>query len=421
MSHDLSHVREFSTAGGRVFVAPMKTKDVVAVEGSVLGGPNFFLHNHEMVSIIAAELLDAGTNKHSKNAIREALAQRGATLSFAAGGDRLLFSAQCFPEDLSYVLGVIVDCLRGANFPEKEIKTGKTRELGKIREEKSDTNTQASIALSRLLYDPLHVNYDETLEVLEKQIQTVRRQTLAAFRNQLGCAGLILSITGDTTAEAVQTVVEKAFRRLSKGTLAPITKKRNAKTPAVGEKRIVINDKANIDVYLGVALPLVKSDTLYHPLALVSEMLGGGFASHLMQTVRERDGLTYRTYAKTGGFADGADGYFEVYASFNPERYGESIDTLRREVHQFFTTGITKEALARKKEEVAGSYLVSLATTRGLARVLHQLGVDNRPLTYLKEYPEIIRAISLAEAHRAADLIPLSRLSLAAAGTFPKK
>lgn len=413
--------QEFELLGGRLFIAPMRTKDVVSVEGSVRGGPHRYAHTNEMLPGIAAELLDAGTPTKKKAVMREALAARGISLSFSSRGDRTHFSGHSFPEDLPFLLSTIAECLGLAMFPESEVKAARARELGSLREAKSDTSIQASVALSRLLYDPAHLNYDETIETLEKQLQRVNRKELLGFRKLLGTQGLILAITGDVTEIEARSAAEKAFRKLGRGVEALPQKKRNTKIPQLSEKKIPIADKANIDVLLGAALPLVRHDPLYRPLAVLTEMLGGGFASHLMQTVRERDGLTYRTYATLAGFSDGLDGYFEVYASFNPGRYTESVEKLRAEVREFFAAGITEEALARKKEEIAGSYLVGLSTTRGLARTLHALAADGRDLSYLREYPALIQAVSLKEVHAAADCIPLERLSLAAAGTFPKK
>lgn len=413
-------VKEYAVDGMRLFFAPMKTKDVVRVEGSVLGGPNFYAHQNEMLPVLVAELLDAGTGKRSKHALREALAERGIDLAFSAGGDRITFSGRCFPEDLSFLLTLIAECFTGATIPESELRLTKSHALGALAEAKSDTDTLARIALSRMLFEPAHLNYEETLEAEEKAVKGARRTDALTLRKRLGAEGLLLVVAGDIDPAIAHETAMKAFRKLPARGMAPLAKKKNTKRASGGEKRIVVGDKTSIDVYLGASIPITKNDALFHPLEVVTDMLGGGFAAHLMQTVRERDGLTYRTFARLAGFEGGLDGAFTAYASFNPSRYEESVETLRRELRNFFASGMTEESLERKKEEIAGSYLVSLATTRGFARTIHALAADDRPLSYLAQYPEIIRAVTLPDVHAAANLIPLSRLSLAAAGTFPK-
>jgi zinc protease len=406
---------------GKLFVAPTSTKDVATLEGSVFGGPNHLTNDFNIIPGLSASLLDAGTKKKKKEVIREALAGRGISLSFSADGDRTTFSGECLPEDLPFLLSTVAECLGEASFPEAEVKAEKVRTLGNIAEAKTDTATQASIALMRALYDPSHVNFSRTLEEREATIHNLDRRSLLEFKSQLGRNGLVLAVTGDVQPLVVKKAAEKAFGMLPEHGLSAVPKNENKKVAVASEKIISIPDKATIDVFLGAALPLHKLDPLYHPAYILTEMLGGGFVSHLMQTLRERDGLTYGIYARLSGLDDGADGYLRIRATFSPDTYTRSIETLHKEVKHFFSKGITEDTLQKKKEEIAGSYLVGLSTTRGLARTIHQIAIDGRDLSYLSEYPMIIRSASLAAVHTAADLIPSKKLSLAASGTFPKK
>lgn len=406
--------------GGRLFVAPTHARDVVAVEGSILGGPNMLPIEFDIVPGLAAELLDAGTTKKNKGVIRETLAARGISLSFSSSGDRTTFSGRCFPEDLPVLLATISECLRDAHFPESEVKNAKARALGVLAEEKSDTRAQAERAFSALLYDPRHVNYVRPIAEMEKSVSAARRAQLQNFRKMLGKGGLVLAITGDIEVASVCATVEKAFRALGSGTATAPIKQANKKNPTAAEKLIPIADKANIDVLLGAALPLMVHDQLYHPMKVLTEMLGGGPAAHLMQTIRERDGLTYGVYARLSGFDAGATGSFKIWATFSPDRYEESVAKLRTEVNSFFSRGLTDAALLKKKEEIIGSYLIALSTTQNLANTLHSIGTLGFDLSYLTEYPAIIRAVSLADITHAADLIPHGKLSLAASGSFKK-
>ena len=407
--------------GGELLVAQTAAKDVVSVEGSVFGGSNHVPRHWDVIPELSAQLLDAGTRKKDKDVIRGSLADRGITLSFSCTGDRTYFSGQCLPEDLPFLLSIIVECLGESSFPEAEVTSAKSRALGTIAELKTDTSVQAGIALSRALYDAEHANFSRTLEEQEMSVRKTDRARLMDFRRRLGRDGLVLAIAGDVYAKSVHAAAEKAFSKLPERGLATVAKPANQKGSASSEKYIPIADKANVDVLLGAALPLRKLDPLFHPASLLIDMLGGGFASHLMQTIRERDGLTYGIYAALRGFGDGADGYMRIWATFSPEMFAKSAEALRKELRHFFAHGMKETALARKKEEVTGSYLVGLSTTRGFARALHQLTIDGRDLSYLAKYPDYIRAVSLAEVRRAADLVRLDKLAFVASGTFPEK
>lgn len=420
MKNEPSSVQEFPIVGGRLFLAPTHAHDVVVVEGSVFGGPNMLPPTLDVVPGLATELLDAGTAKKKKSVIRETLAGRGMSLSFSSSGDRTAFSGRCFPEDLLVLLLIISESLSEANFPEAEVKNAKTLALGELAEEKSNTRAQAERAFAAMLYDSTHVNYARPLKDEEKSVSATRRTHLQDFRKKLGEGGLLLAITGDIDTASARTAAEKAFSKLGAGTAAAPVKQMNKKTPEAREKLIPLADKANIDILLGAALPLTLRHELYYPMKVLTEMLGGGFSSHLMQTIRERDGLTYGIYATLAGFDADADGAFKIWATFSPQGYVESVEKLRKEVNIFFTDGLSEEALAKRKEEMTGSYRVALSTTQNLARTLHSIGVLGFDLSYLTGYPDIIRAISLADIRDAADLIPRAKFSLAASGTFKK-
>ncbi len=414
-------VTELEHAGMRFFAVRTGAKDVVTINGSVFGGSNMLPATQVELPDIAAELMDAGTTNKSKEIIRESLGERGASISFGAGGDRFSFSASCFPEDIIFVLKLIVECLSEASFPVSEVKSAKERALGDLKEEKSDTGRLASSALTRMIYDSSHVNYEPSLAARQKSIEAVTRAELLKFRKMLGQGGLVLSVVGDVQPESVLIEAKKIFVQLPTGTQISSPKAPNKKLAHEAAEKIVVSDKANIDVFLGLTLPITYDDPLFLPLVVLLQILGGrGFTSHLMSTIRERDGLTYGVYAWPAGFSDLADGSFRVWATFSPQKYDESVAALKKELTYFFTNCITEERLAARKIEMAGDYLVGLSTSGGLAGALHTIGIEGKKLSYLDEYSESLNAVSLADLKAAAKFIQLDKLALAAAGTFVK-
>lgn len=418
-----NNVTELELAdGARIFVAPMRTKDVVTFEGSVLGGISTLPQEGAMIQSLAVDLLDAGTTAHSKDELREALAARGISLSFGTGIDRTSFSASCLPEDLGYLLNTIVECLSSATFPPKELALARERMLGEIEEAKTDTNYLASIALGRALYDPAHINYPYTIEQKTSYLKKITRADLVSFRKQLGRGGLVLSITGDVTVPAAERAVRSAIAKLPKGTTAAPAKKMNTKKPATTETLIPIKDKANIDTYLGAAVPITYDHPLYTAFNVFCGMLGGrGLSSgHLMRTIRERDGLTYGIYVRSAGFSGLLDGYFRIWATFSPATFKIAVEKTKKEIKTFLSIGLTPEALLKKQDQIAGSYVVGLSTTGGLASMLHSIGAEGKPLSYIDAYPDLVRAVTVDDLKAVAKLIPFDKLSLAASGSFEK-
>lgn len=205
MERIADRVVERTWGDARVFTARTGVKDIVYLEGSVLGGWNMLPRRKGEVSVLAAELLDAGTRTKDKNAIREALAARGATLAFSSGDERTYFRGSCLPEDLPKLLSTLSECLGEAVFPVAEVKAAKARIHGELVEERSDTRVQAAIGLSRLMYDSEHPNFEETSDERICDLSKAERPDLLSFKKHLGQGGLVLSIDGGYRCESDRT------------------------------------------------------------------------------------------------------------------------------------------------------------------------------------------------------------------------
>lgn len=417
------NITEHEKGPMRLFAVRTGAKDVVTIEGSVFGGLYMLPRAKQMVPRMATNLFDAGTQNKTKEQLRSSLATKGASMYFSPGGDRTHFYASCLPEDTDFILKLIVECLSEATFPPAEVTNQKKRTLAGLEELKSDTGTQASQALSRLIYEKEHVNYpDETSVDMEHAAQTTRKDMLK-FQSMLGQGGLVLAIAGDIEPDKILKQAEKAFSKLPKGTAAETVKRVNAKKPSVSEALVHIPDKATIDTYIGVHVPITYESEDYTALKVFVSMLGGNGLStgHLMRTIRERDGLTYGIAAGLRGLGGKADGAFGIHATFSPATFNQAVAKVREEISIFLKTGMTEEALQIKKDELIGRYYVGLSTTRGLAGMLHMIGDEGKPLAYIDEYPSLIHAVTVADLKRVAMLIPFDKLSLAAAGTFDIK
>jgi predicted Zn-dependent peptidase len=52
--------------------------------------------------------------------------------------------------------------------------------------------------------------------------------------------------------------------------------------------------------------------------------------------------------------------------------------------------------------------------------MLHKVGIDGKQLSYIDEYPKLIKAVTLEDIQTVAKMISVDKLSIAAAGSFLK-
>lgn len=417
-----SRIVEREVDGMRLFALRTATQDVVTIEGSVRGGDAMLPRSLRIIPSLASDLFDAGTKQRSKEVIRGSLSSRGATLSFYSQGARTYFSGTCLPEDLNILLRTLSECLSEATFPAHEVKLAKERGLGELEEARTETKTQAAKAMSRSIYDAAHANYaDSTAEEIKK-LSAATRSDLLEFKKCIGKNGLVIALVGDIDPSTALSAAVRSFSRLPAGTTSLQVKPMNSKPAQPGQTLVHIPNKANIDTYIGIAVPITYENPLYLPLTTFASMLGGRGLStgHLMRTIRERDGYTYGIYAQPTGFDDGQDGYLRIWATFSPPTFEKAVAATKREMQIFLDVGMTEDSLETKKGEITGNYQVSLSTTRGLAATLHKIGREGKALSYIDEYPELIRTITLTDIKHVANFFPVKKLYLAASGSFAK-
>lgn len=423
MEQGRMNITEHEKGPMRLFASRTGAKDMVTIHGSILGGHHMLGQKGRMVPGLAAELLDAGTKSKSKEAIRSALTDRGASVHFFASGDRTHFNATCLPEDTDFVLKLIAECLREAAFPAAELNLQKKRTLAELEEAKTETRGLAMGEFFRTVYDRSHANYVETIAEKASQTKSATRADLQSFQKILGKGGLVVAITGDIVPEQVLAKAERAFSALPLGTDRMPEKRTNTIAPKAQEKRVPVADKANIDVIMGAHVPFTYDSPEFIPFTVMTGMLGGRGIStgHLMRTIRERDGLTYGIYANPVGFTGAADGALQIWATFSPATYEKAVAATLKEIRVFLDTGMTADALESKKVEIAGRYAISLATTGGLASTLHSIGIEGKPLSYIEEYPSLIDALSTKDLKDVAAKVPFDTFTIVGAGTFESK
>ena len=378
-------------------------KDIVTLGGSFLGGKRFNPPDNPMVAPLTVAMLDEGTRRHSRDAIRKALSRRGATIDFACGGERVYFTARCLAEHLGEVVEFLAEQVREPRFGAKEFAAAKRRETGKHKLEHEDTRARAEQSLVAALYPQGHPNFEPPADKKIAALERTSRANLAALHRRFGRGSLIVTAAGAVSHEELAAHLARRFGDWKKTALAPAASaERDRRLSRTLRVNVPVADKASVDLMVGEYAGITREHPDFYALFLGLQVLGGGgFTGRLMQRVRDQQGLTYGVYAGLDGFSDGADGYWYVWGTFAPALRARGEEAVRRELREFSRHGITAGELAMKKESLAGQYLVSLGTTAALAATMLKNAEEGRAPDFLDEYPDILRRLTLEEVNTA--------------------
>jgi len=138
-----------------------------------------------------------------------------------------------------------------------------------------------------------------------------------------------------------------------------------------------------------------------------------------MQTIRERDGLTYGIYASLVTH-ERWTGYFSINASFAPLLYTQGVEQTQKELTHFLKNEITDESISRAKTDLIGAHVVSLTTSDSILFAVAEALEQGFEPDYIDSYADRINAVTLKQVQEAALLLEPDKLVVASAGTFKK-
>jgi zinc protease len=407
-------------AGIDVMAYPTGVKDVVTLRASLPAGDAFSAEGNVAIATLTGMLLDQGTTKQDKFAIAEKLESVGATLSFSVGEQMTEVNAKCLKKDVALVIGLIAEQLRTPALSAEEFEKAKKQFAGMLQRQLEDTNFRAADAFSRAIYPVGHPNRSPSPEEYLAAIESAKLADVVAFhKKHYGPAHFTIVAVGDIDIPQLQAEIGKSFAGWTGG--VPVIRAAKATgTDAPREQNVFMPEKTSVSVVLGQPSGLKYSDPQYQALRLGTAVLGGsGFSGRLMQTVRDKEGLTYGIYSNVSNDTF-TDGDWKITATFGPALLEKGIAAAKRELTKWYTEGISPAELDYRKNNLVGSFKVSLATTEGMAASLLAAKHRGYDQNWLDQYPDKINSITLSEVNTAIKThVKPDSMVIIKAGTIP--
>jgi len=410
------HIVRSKIAGIDLIAYPTAVKDVVTIVGSLPAG-DAFAQGNAAVPTLVGMMLDHGTKTQDQFKIARQLESVGAEVNFEVGVQLVEIRARCLKKDLPLVIGLIAEQLRTPAFAPAEFVKVQQAAIGALQQSLENTNARATEAFNRAIFAQGNPNRTPSTEEMIAAVQSASLEELKRFHAaHYGPAHLTLIVVGDFAVRQLQAEVKKGFSGWSGGSdflHAPP----QAPATAAQELSVPVPGKASVSVALGFATGLRYKDPDSLALRVGTAILGSGFTSRLMGTVRDKEGLTYGIGAGMGDDAL-SEGFWRISATFAPALLDKGSASTRRELLKWSREGVTAEELTARKTNLIGAYQVSLSTTQGLAAALQQAVLRGYPVSWLDDYPRAIDALTLDEVNRAIKKhVDPQKLVLVKAGT----
>jgi zinc protease len=351
----------------------------------------------EGLSHLTARGLLLGTEKHAVTAINEELDFMGASLDASSGRDYSTLSLRVLKKDLVKGIGLFMEVLTQPTFPEEEIKREVEKTLAAIQSEEDQPDVVAEKEFRKSLF--LTNPYGHPVIGTKESLQRITRDAVYRFYNTYYHPNeYIIAVVGDMTVEELKVKILPRIEKLPRGE----TPKEDFKVVfSKSPETIKINRQiTQANIILGNE-GITRGNPDFYAVSVMNYILGGGgFASRLLEEIRNKRGLAY----SVASFFDPGKypGSFQIVLQTKNSSAREAISLALKQMELIRKEPVSDRELESAKKYLIGSFPLRLDTQGKLANFLIQVEYYGLGLDYPKEYPSLIKSVTKEDVIRVA-------------------
>lgn len=390
-------IQEVTSPGGvKAWLVEDHKLPLISVRFAFRGGVEQDPADKQGLAKLTMNLLTEGAGDLDAAAFQQELADRSIQMSFEAGRDALYGGIKTLRDEREKAFDLLRLALTKPRFDADAIERQRGQQLAALRFQLGDPEWQARYALFRQVFGT-HPYGQRSLGSAETLARITRDDIQNFAARHLARGNLVVAVTGDVTRAELAQLLDRAFGTLPKKPhLTPLVEITWPSAPAT---LLVPRDGTQTSMLF--AMPGPKRDNAdWHAAEIANYILGGGgFASRLMQDVRDKEGLTYGVSTGLAPMEHGGVIAGEM-AVDNPaagKAWGVALETLRR----FHNDGATDKEIAAAKDYLTGALPLTMTSTDKIASVLVGLQLDRRERDYLDRYAERVRKVTKEDVAQA--------------------
>jgi zinc protease len=347
---------------------------------------------------MTAELLTQGTKKRDAARISREIESVGGSLTSSAEADFSVLALTILKKDLTLGMEVLSDVLLNPTFPSEEIERKRAEIRARLQRMDEDPRQVARRAFFKRLFGnhPYAFPEEGTMET----VQAVTREDIVRFyRSFYRPNNAILVMVGQVGLEEAEKAVLTHFKdweqtSIDRSPLPPLPPLKGVQIEKI-DRPIT---QANIVLgHLGIA----RSHPDFYALQVMNYILGGGgFASRLVDRIRDDLGLTYGIYSHFD--AREHPGAFLIAVETQNRNANTAVREILQEIRKIMDQGVTPAELAEAQAYLTGSFPLRMDSNGKMVRLLSTMEFYGLGLDYPERYPELIRKVTKEEVLRVA-------------------
>ena len=391
----IEHVK--SPGGLEAWLVRETKVPLLALRFAFEGGSSQDPAGKEGAANFMASTLDEGAGDLDALAFQTRMEELAMRLSFDDGRDSLYGSFETLSANRAEAVKVLKLAVNQPRFDGEAVERVRKQILSNLAFAARDPDRVADKAWYAAAF-PGHP-YGRPATGTPQTVATIAAADLKAFHQRVFARdNLKVVAVGDITAAELGALLDDVFGALpAKAALVPVPR---AAPKAGGALDIVEMDVPQSVAIFGLGA-MARKDADFMPAFVLNQILGGGgFASRLMEEVREKRGLAYSVYSYVAPFRHAS--IFAGGVATKNEEIGQSLDVIKAELKRMADDGPTPTELANAKSYLTGSYALRFDTNAKIANQLLGILQEDLGIDYIDRRNKEIEAVTLEDVKRVA-------------------
>lgn len=383
-----------SASGARVYFVENHDLPILDVSVSFPAGSSHDPVPKAGLASLTQSLLMLGAGGLTEDEISGRFADLGAVPGGDFDPDRASLKLRTLSttRERSAALELFATLLQKPDFPEAVLEREKARAIAALNEAKTQPEAIADRAFTQALFGSHPYALAQRVE--PETLQAIGRSDVVEFyRTHYTRRSAVVAIVGDLTRQQAEQIAQQLTAGLSDDPApAPIPP---VPLPPRGTELRIAHPAAQSHILLG--FPGIKRhDPDYFPLYVGNYILGGGgFVSRLTEEVREKRGLAYSVYSYFMPLREA--GPFQIGLQTKREQTGQALAIVYDTLKTFIRQGPTAQELKAAKDNLVGGFALRLDSNGKVLDYLSVIGFYGLPLTWLDEYVNRVKEVTLAQ------------------------
>ena len=350
------------------------------------------------LSVLTNGLLSEGAAGKTSQQIAEIFESVGAQIEYDAGRDMAVVGVRSLTESryLSTAIESLTEVLTQPDFPQDAFQRELNQMKIAVKAREQSPSALASEAFNKAVFGD-HP-YASPSSGSKESLGKITLDDVRAFYKQYYVANnATVAIVGNVErwqAEEIVKAVVSALPVAEKAVALPPVK------PLTAAKKIVIDyPSAQTHIFVGQT-GVKRGDEDYFSLYVANHPFGGsGFASRLVEVIREDKGLAYSVYSYFTPLRE--HGLFTMGMQTKTEQTQQALLLLNQELKKYVDDGPGKKELADSLSNITGGFPLKMDGNSKLLGYLSMIGFYDLPIDYLDQFLGNIKSVNVEKVNDA--------------------